>query len=33
MKAVLDVFKEKLVKRQICLKILDAGDPQLSGKE
>lgn len=31
--AVLDVFKEKLVKRQISLKCLDAGDPQQSGKE
>jgi hypothetical protein len=26
------VFKEKLVKRGISLKALDAGDPQLSGK-
>ena len=32
-KALLDVFKEKLVKRQISLKTLDAGDPQPSGKE
>jgi uncharacterized protein YajQ (UPF0234 family) len=32
-KALLDVFKEKLVKRQISLKTLDAGDPQASGKE
>ena len=31
--AVLDVFKEKLVKRQVSLKILDAGEPKLSGKE
>jgi uncharacterized protein YajQ (UPF0234 family) len=31
--AVLDVFKEKLVKRQISLKTLDAGEPQASGKE
>jgi uncharacterized protein YajQ (UPF0234 family) len=31
-KAALDVFKEKLVKRQISLKSLDAGDPQPSGK-
>ena len=31
--AVLDVFKEKLVKRAISLKTLDAGDPQQSGKE
>jgi uncharacterized protein YajQ (UPF0234 family) len=32
-KAVLDVFKEKLVKRDQSLKILDAGDPRQSGKE
>ncbi|HEY1639927.1 MAG TPA: YajQ family cyclic di-GMP-binding protein [Streptosporangiaceae bacterium] len=32
-KAVLDVFKDKLVKRQVSLKILDAGEPKLSGKE
>jgi uncharacterized protein YajQ (UPF0234 family) len=32
-KALLDVFKEKLVKRQISLKTLDAGEPQPSGKE
>ena len=32
-KALLDVFKEKLVKRQISLKALDAGEPQASGKE
>ena len=31
--AVLDVFKDKLVKRQVSLKILDAGEPKLSGKE
>jgi uncharacterized protein YajQ (UPF0234 family) len=31
--AVLDVFKEKLVKRSVSLKILDAGDPKPSGKE
>jgi len=31
-KAALDVFKEKLVKRQISLKSLDAGEPQTSGK-
>jgi uncharacterized protein YajQ (UPF0234 family) len=31
-KAALDVFKEKLVKRGISLKALDAGDPQASGK-
>lgn len=32
-KAVLDVFKEKLVKRGVSLKHLDAGDPRASGKE
>src|SRR4051794_22257178 len=32
-KAVLDVFKEKLVKRGVSLKALDAGEPQASGKE
>jgi uncharacterized protein YajQ (UPF0234 family) len=32
-KAILDVFKEKLIKRQVSLKVLDAGEPQLSGKE
>ena len=32
-KAVLDVFKEKLVKRQQSLKILDAGEPRPSGRE
>ena len=31
--AVLDVFKDKLVRRGISLKTLDAGDPKLSGKE
>ncbi|MDT7547324.1 MAG: cyclic-di-GMP-binding protein [Actinomycetota bacterium] len=31
--AVLDVFKEKLVKRSISLKTLEAGEPQISGKE
>ena len=31
-KAALDVFKEKLVKRQLSLKSLDAGEPQPSGK-
>jgi cyclic-di-GMP-binding protein len=31
--AVLDVFKEKLVKRQQSLKILDAGEPRQSGRE
>jgi cyclic-di-GMP-binding protein len=32
-KAVLDVFQEKLVKRGVSLKALDAGDPYASGKE
>ncbi|MEU4036143.1 YajQ family cyclic di-GMP-binding protein [Streptomyces collinus] len=32
-KAVLDVFQSKLIKRGISLKSLDAGEPQLSGKE
>ena len=32
-KALLDVFKEKLIKRQISLKTLDAGEPMPSGKE
>jgi len=32
-KAVLDVFKDKLVKRSVSLKILDADEPKLSGKE
>ncbi|GHJ46192.1 UPF0234 protein [Catellatospora sp. TT07R-123] len=31
-KAALDVFKEKLIKRNISLKSLDAGDPRASGK-
>ncbi len=31
--ALLDVFKEKLVKRGISLKTLEAGEPQASGKE
>ena len=31
-KAALDVFKEKLVKRNISLKSLDAGEPRTSGK-
>jgi uncharacterized protein YajQ (UPF0234 family) len=31
--ALLDVFKEKLVKRSISLKTLEAGEPQQSGKE
>src|SRR4051794_21681234 len=32
-KAVLDVFQSKLIKRGISLKALDAGEPQASGKE
>ncbi|MFJ9414804.1 YajQ family cyclic di-GMP-binding protein [Streptomyces sp. NPDC101227] len=32
-KAVLDIFQTKLVKRGISLKALDAGEPQASGKE
>jgi hypothetical protein len=32
-KAVLDVFQSKLVKRGISLKSLDAGEPFASGKE
>jgi uncharacterized protein YajQ (UPF0234 family) len=32
-KALLEVFKEKLVKREVSLKTLDAGDPQQSGKD
>ncbi|GAA0438105.1 UPF0234 protein [Acrocarpospora corrugata] len=31
--AVLDVFKDKLVKRGLSLKVLDAEEPKLSGKE
>ena len=31
-KAALDVFKDKLIKRNVSLKHLDAGDPVLSGK-
>jgi len=31
--AVLEVFKEKLIKRQQSLKILDASEPRQSGKE
>jgi cyclic-di-GMP-binding protein len=31
--AVLDVFKDKLVRRGVSLKTLDADDPRLSGKE
>ena len=33
MKAALEVLKEKLIKRGQSLKILDAGEPKLSGKE
>jgi len=32
LKAALDVFREKLVKRNISLKSLDAGEPRPSGK-
>ena len=32
-KAILDVFETKLVKRGISLKSLEAGEPQASGKE
>ena len=32
-KAVLDVLQEKLIKRGVSLKALEAGEPQLSGKE
>ena len=31
-KAILDVFQSKLIKRGISLKSLDAGEPRLSGK-
>ena len=31
-KAVLDVFQSKLVRRGVSLKALDAGDPRSSGK-
>jgi len=31
--AVLDVFKDKLIKRNQSLKILEAGDPRQSGRE
>ena len=31
-KAVLEVFKEKLIKRNISMKVLDADEPQSSGK-
>ncbi|MGI8613607.1 MAG: YajQ family cyclic di-GMP-binding protein [Nocardioidaceae bacterium] len=32
-RAVLDVFKDKLIKRGISLKALDAGEPRNSGRE
>jgi uncharacterized protein YajQ (UPF0234 family) len=32
-RAVLDVFKDKLVKRQQSMKILDPGEPRQSGKD
>ncbi|MFC5721891.1 YajQ family cyclic di-GMP-binding protein [Streptomyces gamaensis] len=32
-KAVLDIFQSKLIKRGISLKALETGEPQLSGKE
>lgn len=32
-KAALDLFKEKLIKRGVSLKSIDAGEPVLSGKE
>ena len=32
-RAVLDVFKDKLVRRSVSLKVLDAGEPKASGKE
>ncbi|MGF1431568.1 YajQ family cyclic di-GMP-binding protein [Kitasatospora sp. LaBMicrA B282] len=32
-KAILDVLQSKLIARKISLKALDAGEPQLSGKE
>ena len=31
--AILDVFKDKLVKRAVSLKVLDPGEPKPSGKE
>jgi uncharacterized protein YajQ (UPF0234 family) len=31
--AVLDIFKDKLVRRSVSLKVLDPGEPKLSGKE
>ncbi len=32
-RAVLDVFKDKLIKRGVSLKALDAGEPRTSGRE
>lgn len=32
-KAALDVFKDKLIKRSVSLKTLEAGEPEQSGKE
>jgi cyclic-di-GMP-binding protein len=32
-KAVLDVFKDKLVRRGVSLKVLDPAEPKVSGKE
>ncbi|MER6499032.1 YajQ family cyclic di-GMP-binding protein [Streptomyces sp. NPDC001455] len=32
-KAILDIFQSKLIKRGISLKALEVGEPQLSGKE
>jgi cyclic-di-GMP-binding protein len=32
-KAVLDLLKDKLVKRSVSLKVLGAGEPKVSGKE
>ncbi|MCX5212319.1 YajQ family cyclic di-GMP-binding protein [Kitasatospora sp. NBC_00240] len=32
-KAILDVLKDKFIKRGLSLKVLDAAEPQLSGKE
>jgi len=31
--AVADVFRDKLVRRGVSLKVLDSGEPKLSGKE
>jgi uncharacterized protein YajQ (UPF0234 family) len=31
--AILDLFKDKLIRRGVSLKVLDAGEPKLSGKE